>query len=132
MGAPIGTLVFDGECGFCTRSVTMLNRLDRHGRIRRLPLQSAQARRVTGLDQARLRESVRWVTPAGECWSGAHAVNAALAAAIGTRLPLLVYRLPGMRALQEAAYRWVSANRHRLPGTVPWCQHQPHACDERL
>jgi predicted DCC family thiol-disulfide oxidoreductase YuxK len=55
-------------------------------------------------------------------------MNAALSAAIGTRLPLTLYRIPGIRFVQEAIYRWVAANRYRFRGTTPYCQSHPASC----
>lgn len=123
-----GTLVFDGECGFCTRTVRLFDRLDRHHRVRRIPLQGTEAKELTGLDYPQLKESVRWVTPGGDCLAGAEAVNAALSAILGTSAPSRVYRLPGVRQGQEAAYRWIAANRHRFPGVTPWCSQVPGEC----
>ncbi len=55
-------------------------------------------------------------------------MNAALAAALGTRLPLLLYSLPGVRQVQDAAYSWVARNRGRFPGDTPYCRQQPEEC----
>lgn len=60
--------------------------------------------------------------------SGAEAANAAVSSAIGTRLPLAFYRIPGVRPLQDAIYRWVAAHRYRFPGTTPYCQAHPASC----
>jgi predicted DCC family thiol-disulfide oxidoreductase YuxK len=123
-----GTLIFDGDCGFCTRSRDLLVKLDRRHRIRTVPLQRPGVPELAGVSREELRSSVYWLAEDGTTCSGAAAVNAALSAALGSRIPLWIYRLPGVRALQEAAYRWVSANRHRLPGATPWCTSHPENC----
>jgi predicted DCC family thiol-disulfide oxidoreductase YuxK len=123
-----GTLVFDGNCGFCTRSRAALLRLDRRHRIRTIALQHPDAASRTGLDDAALRSAVWWLDDDGSLWSGAHAVSAAVSAALGTRLPLRLQRLPGLRQLSERVYTWVAANRYRLPGAVPWCTNHPTDC----
>jgi predicted DCC family thiol-disulfide oxidoreductase YuxK len=123
-----GTLIFDGECGFCTRSRDLLIKLDRRHRIRTVPLQRPGAPELAGVSRAELTRSVYWLAGDGTVRSGAEAVNAALSAVLGSRIPLWIYRLPGVRALQDAAYRWVAANRHRLPGTTPWCTAHPENC----
>ena len=64
----------------------------------------------------------------GDVYSGAEAANAAVSAALGTRLPLLIYRIPGIRSLQNAIYRWVADHRYRFPGTTPYCESHPVAC----
>ncbi len=73
-------------------------------------------------------ESVWWLDSSGKVYGGAEAANAAVSAALGTRVPLLVYRIPGMRSLQEAIYRWVADHRYRFPGTTPYCESHPVAC----
>jgi predicted DCC family thiol-disulfide oxidoreductase YuxK len=123
-----GTLVFDGECGFCTRCRDVLTRLDRNGRLVTMAAQQQLARQKTGLDLDELRKSVLWLDRDGTTCRGAAAINAALTAATGSRLFVLLYRLPGMRQAQEAVYRLVAANRHRFPGSTPWCHRHPQHC----
>jgi predicted DCC family thiol-disulfide oxidoreductase YuxK len=40
----------------------------------------------------------------------------------------LIYRIPRIRGLQEAVYRWVADHRYRFPGTTPYCESHPVAC----
>ncbi len=61
-------------------------------------------------------------------WRGAGAVNATLAVALGLKLPLSLYGLPGVRWVQERAYDLVAANRCRLPGDEPYCEQHPDEC----
>lgn len=123
-----GVLLFDGACGFCTRSENFLLRLDRTGELRTEPLQGAGVAERLGIPPSQLLESVRWLDSSGEVYSGAEAVNAALSAALGIGLPLRIYRIPGIRSLQDALYRWVADHRYRFPGTTPYCESHPVAC----
>lgn len=123
-----GVLFFDGECGMCTRSRDFLLKLNRTGDVRTEPLQRAGTAERLGIAQDRLMESIWWLDASGKVFSGAEAANAAVSAAVGTRLPLFVYRIPGMRFLQEAVYRWVADHRYRFPGTTPYCKSHPVAC----
>ncbi|SHE71414.1 thiol-disulfide oxidoreductase DCC family protein [Streptoalloteichus hindustanus] len=124
-----GKLLFDGHCGFCTRCRNWLERLDRHGRVETVAYQLPGTAERYGLTTEQLASSVWWIDENGmPRASAAEAVNYALSAALGTSLPLRVYRLPGMRRLQEAAYRWVANNRFRFPGTTPWCQRGAAEC----
>lgn len=123
-----GTLFFDGACGMCTRSRDLLLKMDRTGKLRTEPLQSPGTVERLGIPPASLLESVRWLDSSGAVYSGAEAANAALSAAIGSRIPLGIYRIPGMRSVEEAIYRWVTANRYRFPGTTPYCESHPSAC----
>ncbi len=123
-----GTLFFDGACGMCTRSRDLLLKLNRTGDLKTEALQSAGAAERLGIPASRLLESVRWLDSSGEVYAGAEAANAALSAAIGTKVPLVLYRVPGMRFVQETVYRWVATHRHRFPGTTPYCDSHPVAC----
>jgi predicted DCC family thiol-disulfide oxidoreductase YuxK len=123
-----GTLFFDGACGMCTRSRDLLLRIDRTGNLQTEPLQSSGAAQRLGIPPTSLLESVRWLDSSGAVYSGAEAANAAFCAAIGSRIPLAIYRIPGIRFIEEAIYRWVAANRYRFPGTTPYCESHPSAC----
>lgn len=123
-----GVLYFDGGCGMCTRSRDLLIRLDRTGDLRTEPFQAAGTAERLGIPEVRLPESVWWLDDSGAVFGGAEAANAALSAALGTRLPLKVYRVPGIRQVQDAVYRWVADHRYRFPGTTPYCESHPVAC----
>lgn len=123
-----GTLIFDGECGFCTRSRNFLAKIDNAHRIHTVPLQNPGA--IQYADREMLQHTLHWVGPDGTVATGAEAVNIALSAALGMDLPLQVYRrIPGMRTLQERVYRWIADRRGRFPGVTPWCDTHPADCD---
>lgn len=121
-------LFFDGRCGMCTRSRNLLLKFDRTGDLRTEPLQADDAARRLGIPESQRLDAARWLDASGAVYTGAEAVNAALSCALGTPLPLRVYRLPGVRALQEAVYRWVADHRYRFPGTTPYCESHPVSC----
>ena len=123
-----GVLFFDGACGMCTRSRDLLLKLNRTGALTTEPLQRSGTAERLGISPDRLMESVWWLDSSGEVYSGAEAANAAVAAGLGSRFPLLVYRIPGMRSLQNAVYRWVADHRYRFPGKTPYCESHPVAC----
>jgi predicted DCC family thiol-disulfide oxidoreductase YuxK len=123
-----GILAFDGRCGMCTRAVNRLARWDRTGKLRIEPFQTPEiAELLRGADD-RFSESAWWLDSSGEIYAGALAMNAALSAALGTRLPLRIYRLPGVGWLQNVVYRWVAAHRYRFRGVTPLCEAQPERC----
>ncbi|HWN29161.1 MAG TPA: DUF393 domain-containing protein [Actinomycetospora sp.] len=121
-----GRLVFDGECGFCTRCVDWLHRLDRQGRIDVQPLQAEGVPASIGATPGECHEAVQFMGPDGVRRSGADAVNGVLAVLTGTALPSTLYRASS--GLQERAYRWVADHRTRFPGTTPHCQRSPQGC----
>jgi predicted DCC family thiol-disulfide oxidoreductase YuxK len=123
-----GILFFDGACGMCTRAVDLILRLNRTGELRTEPLQGPGVAERLGIPPSRLLESNSWLDASGAVYSGAEATNAAVSAAIGTRLPLMVYRIPGIRLAQDAIYRWIATHRYRFPGKTPYCESHPAAC----
>lgn len=124
--AGTGRLVFDGECGFCTRCVGWLARLDRRGRVDVQPYQAPGVPDSIGATTEECAASVQWLGRDGVRRSGADAVNAVLSSVTGVGLPSLLYRATS--GLQEAAYRWVADHRGQFPGTTPHCRAHPDAC----
>jgi predicted DCC family thiol-disulfide oxidoreductase YuxK len=102
--------------------------VDRTGGLEIVPFQQPGTAERLGISPSRMTESGWWLDSSGQVYGGAEAVNAALSAALGTRLPLVLYRVPGIRFLQERVYRWVANHRYRFPGTTPHCESHPVAC----
>lgn len=123
------TLVFDGHCGFCTRAVGWVKRLDRHGRIECLPSQAPGVLERFGLSRQQADETV-WAFHGARRLSGAAAVNATLDAALGGSLFERLYRMPGSKAAQDRGYRWIAEHRGGFPGVTPWCRQHPGDCGD--
>ena len=99
------TVIFDGECGFCRRSIRLGRRLDWLKRI------DWQAR--TGPSTVNKIESVR---ADGTRLGGFYAVRDIAIHMPLTFLPALLLYIPGVSLLGVPAYRWISENRHRFGG----------------
>jgi predicted DCC family thiol-disulfide oxidoreductase YuxK len=123
-----GVLVFDGRCGMCTRVCNRLARIDRAGHLQIEPFQSPGMAERLRVPADRLSESAWWLDSSGAVFAGAKAVNAALSAALGTSLPLWIYRIPGVGAVQNVVYRWVATHRYRFRGVTPLCEAEPARC----
>ena len=128
MNSVDGVLLFDGNCGMCTRARNGLLRLNRTGRLRTEPMQKPGTSTRVGVSTERLLESVWWLDGSGAVFAGAEAVNAALSTALGTQVPMRVYRIPGVGPLQEIVYRWVATHRYRFRGVTPFCESEPTQC----
>ena len=102
--------------------------LDRDRRVTALPYQKPDVPASVGLSVEQCEEAAWAVAPDGRRYRGAAAANASLAVALGIRLPLSFYELPGVGRLQERLYDVIAANRHRLPGDVPYCERYPDQC----
>jgi predicted DCC family thiol-disulfide oxidoreductase YuxK len=114
------TLIFDGDCGFCTTSVNQLRRYVEPECVI-LAWQHADLDEL-GVTAAQCRDAVQWVGP-----GGSHAVGGAAVAAV-----LLVGRAPWpvlgrflsfgpVARVTDVCYRMIARNRYRLPGGTPAC-----------
>jgi predicted DCC family thiol-disulfide oxidoreductase YuxK len=115
-------MVFDGTCGFCSATARRMDRWDWRGAIVWIPSQAEGLAEATGLSIDETAAAAWAITPAGRYLRGAASICAALDAFLPGGPPCLstLYRLPGLRQLADAAYAWVAANRHRIPG-APAC-----------
>jgi predicted DCC family thiol-disulfide oxidoreductase YuxK len=114
------TLVFDGDCRFCTSSARWLQRR-LPDEVSVVPWQRADLEAL-GVTADEARAAVQWVGPAGRA-SGAAAVGRALEAAGGVWRPFgRLCRTPPTAWVAEVVYRVVARNRHRLPGGTPACR----------
>lgn len=114
------TLVYDGDCGFCTRSVRALEQL-RLAQPRIVAYQHADLPAL-GLTPQQCEHEVQWVSADGRADGGAQAVaRLLLASGLPWSAAGAVLRVPPLRWLAALAYRLVADNRHRLPGGTPAC-----------
>ena len=124
------TVIYDGDCGFCTRTKEAVEALDWLRTMRWIPLQSPEAARF-GIPAEELEAAVFLV-------HGNHAVHGWEAAkAIALRIPLTY--IAAVAAIRKspwaalaiaalfsplaapagrAAYGWVARNRYRFPGST--------------
>ena len=122
-----GVLVFDGYCGFCTRSALALRRLDRLDRVRALPLQAPRVLQLVGITREKALHEAYWVGADGVRRGGAGAMAEAFQAAADIPMVVPLYRLPGLRQAADRAYRWVAEHRRLLLGVTPYCEAFPAA-----
>jgi predicted DCC family thiol-disulfide oxidoreductase YuxK len=114
------TLIFDGDCAFCSSSVRAGKRWMRRMPAA-VPYQTADLSAV-GLTEQQCSESVRYVDANGTLFAAHDAVGALLRdAGRGWWLLGSLERVPGIRWLSGVAYRWIAKNRYRLPGGTPAC-----------
>ena len=106
----------------------LLKALDRNRRVAAVPFQKTGVPASVGLTLEECKASAWAIAPDGRRYRAAEAMNALMAVALGSALPLLVYYLPGIRQLQDFIYSVVASNRSRLPGDRPFCAHHPDEC----
>ena len=106
-------VLYDADCGICSRSARVLRRLDRDRRLRVLPLHEAREL-VDAPPEDVLREAMHVRDEHGR-WSLAGAAWIRIAREIRLLRPLAIAaNLAPIRALVEWTYWRVADNRHRL------------------
>src|SRR3954447_2640199 len=131
MNSPVAsrpTLVFDGDCAFCTSSANWCaKRLRRRDRpdARLVPWQFTDLAAIATSPERAPRE-VLWLRTDGSLYGGAPAFSRWLRYAGGAwGLLGTLMTLPLIRRLAAAGYRLIAGNRHRLRGGSPACAVPP-------
>lgn len=120
-----GRLLYDPDCGFCTRCATWLDGRGLRASIE--PMTPALLQEL-GIDAERAGREIPFVADDGSITHGAAAVGRALATGPQPlrTLGLLLSHAPA-RWLANPVYRWVAAHRHELPGGTAACRlDHPH------
>jgi predicted DCC family thiol-disulfide oxidoreductase YuxK len=110
------------------RSVRLLEALDRNRRVTAVPFQKSGVPASVGLTVEQCEASAWAIAPDGGRYQGTEAVDAVVACALGVKVLLLSYSLPGMRQLQDLIYYLIASNRSRLGGDRPYCTQHPAEC----
>jgi predicted DCC family thiol-disulfide oxidoreductase YuxK len=119
----VTTLVYDGDCGFCTSSVHLMARLGMRADVV-IPWQHADLGPL-GLTPEECMAKVQWVGDAGERRSGHLAFAAVLERSRAWKPLGLLLRAPGVSWLAARLYDWIAAHRMSLPGGTPACALPP-------
>src|SRR4051812_29562034 len=113
-------LVYDGDCAFCTSSVSFAERC-LAPRCETTPWQFADLDSL-GITRQRAEYELLWVTPSGVVRGGTQAVaKLLLSAGGGWRVLGALLTLPPLRWVAHGVYRFVANNRERMPGGTPAC-----------
>jgi predicted DCC family thiol-disulfide oxidoreductase YuxK len=125
--AALPTLVYDGDCAFCTRCVRWLERrLPRQPRVIAWQVADLPA---LGLTPEECTDALQWVE------GDRHAAGADGIARLlvwtggGWRLIGRLVLVPGVIRVARVAYRWIARNRHRMPGGSAACAVPPRDTD---
>lgn len=123
MGQLVGssrvTIIFDGTCGFCTRQVRYLHKLDRHNRLSSQPCQFVKHDPFYQLEDADCGAMAWAISDDGRREGGAQAFTLVASILLDSEWPVRVGRLPGIRQVLNLGYQIIARNRYRLPGDVP-------------
>jgi predicted DCC family thiol-disulfide oxidoreductase YuxK len=105
-------ILWDGECGFCRRSVEWLMAHDRQGQLTATPYQMAASPPMTPQLAEACSRAVHVITAQGEVLKAGRAVLFCLEV-VGYRWFARVFRIPPLIWMLEAGY-WLVARNRRL------------------
>ena len=107
---------YDGACPLCMREITLLQGMDRRGRIRFTDITDASFDPAPlGLTMDQLMKRIRGRLPSGELIDGVE-VFRRLYTAVGLGPIVALTRLPGVSGMLDLGYEWFAKNRLRLTG----------------
>ena len=115
------TLIFDGDCSFCTSSAQWIERrLPPTARVE--PWQRLDLAAV-GLTERDVTTAAYWVDERGRTYRGHQSIARALVAAGGAwKVVGVALQIPPISWLAALGYVVIAKNRHRLPGGTPACK----------
>ncbi|MEV5388589.1 DUF393 domain-containing protein [Streptomyces sp. NPDC052721] len=118
-------LAYDGDCGFCQTSIDRIRALAAPT-LEAVPWQFLPTESTSPYLE-RLDREVLLLHGGSVLAGGADALARYVSTSRSPAYRALaaLVRLPGIRACARVLYRWVSRNRHRLPGGTPACAVPP-------
>jgi len=110
------TVIYDGNCGVCRRSVESLARWDRNRDLEIIPSQApGVSERFPWIPPRSYVESVQVIrTSDGRTWQAAAALEELLNVLPKGRLVSWLFGIPFVRPLADKFYRWFARNRYRM------------------
>lgn len=125
------TVIFDGECGVCTRTIRKLHEWDRRGVLEFRTCQNVSLDGVYGVTPTKCLRAVWAIADDGTIASGSDAAALILTAMTNNHWPYRIGRWPVIRQVLSFGYRIVANNRRKIPGEKPWCHQHPEDCNYR-
>jgi predicted DCC family thiol-disulfide oxidoreductase YuxK len=110
-------LLFDGDCGICTWSSELLNRIDRGNQFTIAPYQSfpESELREFGITYEQCDRGIQVITKNCRVYRGAFGINYFFWQKFpGKLLVGLIYLIPVLLLFEVIGYRIIADNRHRL------------------
>lgn len=119
-GALQRTLIYDADCGFCTRSARWLAQSES---VTIKPWQGIQDLAALGLTEEMVSEAAYWADGGEVIASAEAAIASALIARGGIWKAVGGFiLLPGIRSIGSRVYKVIARNRHAMPGGTDACK----------
>ncbi len=114
------TLIYDADCGFCTRSAQWLAH---GGNVRIQPWQGIRDLETIGLNEEMVETAAYWADGGAVIAGAEQAIAKALIAkGSGWQLAGRFILLPGVKWVSSRVYKVIAKNRHAMPGGTDACR----------
>lgn len=111
------TVIFDGECGFCQRSIKLGKRLDwLHRMDWRARLEPGLKETFPQLSDEETQRRMVSIRQDGKAYGGFFAVRDIMVHLPLTFVPALILYVPGISLLGVTVYKWIATHRHHFGG----------------
>jgi predicted DCC family thiol-disulfide oxidoreductase YuxK len=126
------TVIYDGHCKVCGRTVNLLAKWDRKRELEIIPSQTPGVHaRFPWIPQRSYAESVQVIRNSdGKTWQATAAIEELLRVLPKGRLISWLFKIPFARPLAERFYRWFARNRYRM-GCSEHCALRPAALESQ-
>ena len=110
------TVIYDGDCKVCSRSVKLLSTWDRNHDLEIIPSQSPGVReRFPWIPTRAYVDSIQVVRASdGKTWQAGAAIEELLNILPKGRLMSWMFKIPFVRPVVDRFYKWFARNRYRL------------------
>ena len=109
------TVVFDGDCRVCTKSVNVLRTWDRDTLLEIVSShEPGVAARFPWIPASAYVESLQLIAADGTTWQGAAAIERLLTVLPRGRWIAWIFRIPYVRTISDRFYRWFARNRYKM------------------
>ena len=111
------TLIYDADCGFCTRSAVWL----RNAKVNVKPWQGIPDLNLLGLNEDKVSTAAYWFDE-GKVIDRAEGAIARALIARGVGWKPVGYFILLLRPVAAPVYRYIARNRHAMPGGTNACK----------
>ena len=110
------TVIYDGDCKVCDRTIKMLIKWDANHALEIIPSRAPGVHaRFPWIPSRAYMESVQVIrTSDGKTWQAAAALEELLKVLPKGRMISWLFRIPFVRPLADKFYRWFARNRYKL------------------
>lgn len=113
------TVIYDGACPICSKTVAWMEEHEQPGSFEMLPCQSESlGNRFPSVDRAACMRAMHVVLPDGSVLAGEQALPEVFKRLKRLHYASALFKLPGAKILSRAFYRWFAERRYHIAAVL--------------